>query len=102
MRCAAFSAALALLSVGTPAMAQDVSASQTTDSSVGQVGQRQTREDSAPNIQPMGRINSRVTNRVQSRIRNRLDRYYDPQANAASPFEIAGEQTRRAGRPVPR
>lgn len=69
------------------------------NSSVGQVGQRQTREEVAPNIKPIERIASRIQNRVQSRIRNRIDRYYDPQANAASPFEAAGEQARKAGKP---
>ncbi len=69
-------------------------------STVGQAGQRQSREllSQDAGIEPMARINSRVQNRVQSRIRNRIDRYYDPQANAASPFEVAGDQARTAGR----
>lgn len=67
-------------------------------SSVGQVGERQTREQAAPNTQPMDRIDSRIQNRVQSRIRNRIDRYYDPRANAASPFEVASDQARTAGK----
>ncbi|MBB5712767.1 hypothetical protein [Sphingomonas xinjiangensis] len=63
-------------------------------------GQRQTREQVAQDagIEPMGRIGRRIQNRVQTRIRNRVDRYYDPQANAASPFAVAGEQARIAGR----
>lgn len=63
----------------------------------GQTGQRQTREQIAQDagIEPMARINGRV----QSRIRNRIDRYYDPQANAVSPFEVASDQARAAGRP---
>jgi hypothetical protein len=67
----------------------------------GQTGQRQTREilSQDAGIEPMARINGRIQNRVQSRIRNRIDRYYDPQANAASPFEVAGDQARAAGRP---
>lgn len=74
---------------------------ETARSTVGQTGQRQNREQIAQDagIEPMGRINSRVQNRVQSRIRNRIDRYYDPQANAASPFQVAGDQARTAGRP---
>lgn len=107
MRCAAL--LIALPSALSPAVAQDVLNGQTltpsigqsaqiADSSVGQVGQRQAREEAAPNVEPMGRINNRVANRVQSRIRNRIDRFYDPQANAASPFEVAGEQARAAGR----
>lgn len=78
----------------------DVGRGETARSTVGQVGQRQTREQLAQDagIEPMARINSRVQNRVQSRIRNRIDRYYDPQANATSPFDIAGDQARTAGR----
>lgn len=72
---------------------------QTAGSAVGQAGHRQTRNAAAPNIEPMGRIDNRIANRVQSRIRNRIDRYYDPQANAASPFVIAGAQARATARP---
>jgi hypothetical protein len=98
--------ALALV-VATPATAQSRASpvgqgdrvGQVAKSSVGAVGQRRTREQAAPNIAPLGRITSRVQNRVQSRIRNRIDRHYDPRVNATSPFEIAGEQARRAGRP---
>lgn len=74
---------------------------ETARSAAGQAGQRQTRELLAQDagIEPMARINGRVQNRVQSRIRNRIDRYYDPQANAVSPFEVAGDQARTAGRP---
>lgn len=73
---------------------------ETARSVAGQIGQRQNREllSQDASIEPMARINRRIQNRVQSRIRNRIDRYYDPQANAASPFEVAGDQTRNAGR----
>lgn len=64
-------------------------------SSVGEIGQRQSFET----IEPMARINSRIQNRVQSRIRNRIDKYYTPQANATSPFEVADDQVRSAGQP---
>ncbi len=64
-------------------------------SSVGEIGQRQ----SFDSIEPMARINSRIQNRVQSRIRNRIDKYYTPQANAISPFEVAGDQVRAAVQP---
>lgn len=60
----------------------------TADVGTGQIGQRQTREEAAPNIKPMNRINGRIANRVQTRIRNRIDRYYDPRANATSPFRV--------------
>ncbi|WP_242121437.1 hypothetical protein [Sphingomonas lacusdianchii] len=74
---------------------------ETARSVAGQTGQRQTREEVAAEvgIEPMGRINGRIQNRVQSRIRNRIDRYYDPNANATSPFAVAGDQARTAGRP---
>lgn len=74
---------------------------ETVRSAAGQTGQRRTREQIARDagIEPMARINTRIQNRVQSRIRNRIDRYYDPQANAVSPFEVAGDQARTAGRP---
>lgn len=64
----------------------------------GEVGQRQTR-GAAPNFKPLDRIDNRIANRVQSRIRNRIDRTYDPQSNAASPFEVAGERTKAVGQP---
>lgn len=73
----------------------------TARSSVGQVGQRQTRDTAAQQVgtEPMARIASRVQNRVQNRIRNRIDRYYNPQANATDPFVVAGEQARKSNRP---
>ena len=64
----------------------------------GEVGQRQTRAESAPNFEPLGRVQSRVQNRIQSRLRNRVDRFYDPTANAASPFQTASDQARISGR----
>ena len=90
---------LLLLALTTPATAQERSGGRTAETSIGEVGQRQRMDEVAPNLEPMVRIPSRIQNRVQSRIRSRLDRYYDPQANAASPFEVAGEQGRKAGRP---
>lgn len=75
---------------------------QTVDTGIGEVGTRQTREDAAPNLEPLGRINSRIENRIQNRIRNRIDRNYDPTANATSPFERAEERNRRGSSPTPR
>lgn len=72
---------------------------QVADSPVGEVGQRQTREQSVEGIKPMARIANRVQNRVQNRIRNRIDRNYDPQANTIDPFTIAEERVRSATRP---
>lgn len=73
----------------------------TARSSVGQVGQRQTRDTAAEQagIKPMARIASRIQNRVQNRIRNRIDRNYDPQAGATDPFVVAEDQARTSGRP---
>lgn len=82
-----------------PAPAPETKPGEVAKSAVGQAGQRQTREDVAKGVAPMARINSRIQNRVQSRIRNRIDRNYDPKANATSPFEVAGQQARTAGRP---
>jgi hypothetical protein len=69
------------------------------DSTVGQVGQRQTREQAAQGIAPTARIRNRISNRVQSRLRNRIDRSYDPQANAADPFAVAADRLRTTGNP---
>ena len=70
---------------------------QTAESAVGQVGERQVR-GRTKGIEPMARINNRVQNRVQNRLRNRIDRYYDPVADAASPFATAETETERAAR----
>lgn len=68
--------------------------SQTAEAASGRVGQRQTRENEAQlaGTSPLVRVSNRVSNRVQSRLRNRIDRYYDPTANATSPFKVANEQ----------
>lgn len=94
------SGSAALLLMTSSAQAQEVARSgQVADSAVGQVGQRQTAENSQANIEPMGRLNNRIPNRVQNRIRNRIDRTYDPRANAMSPFEVAAEQSTRGQPP---
>lgn len=93
-------AALALAFVSAPAGSQEQSRAQPdqlAEAAVGKIGQRQTREQTQTNIEPMARINNRVANRVQNRIRNRIDRYYNPQANVTSPFEVAADQARKAG-----
>lgn len=68
------------------------------ESTVGEVGQRQSREDAVEGIRPATRLANRIQNRVQLRLRNRIDRNYDAAANATDPFAIAQEQTRTAGR----
>lgn len=87
-----------VLLAATSAAAQESSSGRVASSVAGEVGQRQTREQTIAGIQPMARIGSRIQNRVQSRVRNRIDRFYDPQANAASPFQVASDQA-RTGRP---
>lgn len=74
---------------------------ETARSAAGQVGLRQSREQVGTDsgIEPMGRINGRIQNRVQARIRNRIDRYYDPRANATSPFVVASEQVTATEQP---
>jgi len=63
-------------------------------SAAAKISKRETRDFDG--ISPLERIDSRVQNRVQSRIRNRIDRWYDPQANAVSPFVVANERVRSA------
>ncbi len=84
-----------------PPVVVDVQVAHTVDTGSGRVGQRQTREDAASKtgVEPMARFNNRIANRVQTRLRNRIDRTYDPQANAASPFVVANDQIRAVGRP---
>lgn len=86
--------------VGQAISNPDPVAGQPRDPSNAAVAGRRTFSEDAP-TPPMptaGRIDDRIANRVQARIRNRIDRYYAPQANAASPFVIAGEQVHIAGR----
>lgn len=79
-----------------PARAQQISRGQTAESSVGQVGRRQARNQPTVTTEPLDRIDSRVRTRVESRIRTRIDRFYRPQENAASSFELALDQARIA------
>lgn len=90
--------ALILASASVPLSAQESSPGRVDASPVGEVGQRQARDQEVGRVQPAPRINSRIANRVQSRLRNRIDRNYDPQANALSPFAVADEQQRSATR----
>ena len=77
-------------------------AARTADTGVGEIGMRQTSEETAPNIEPLDRINNRIETRVQNRLRNRVDRTYDATANATSPFERAEETARKTGSRRPR
>jgi hypothetical protein len=82
-----------------PATTVPIQSGHAADSTVGRVGQRQNRQEAAPNVQPLARVSGRINNRVQSRIRNRIDRNYNPQANATSPFEVAADRTRTGRSP---
>lgn len=86
-----------LIFSATPSLGQDRLAQNAASPSVRQLGVRQAPEQTAPNIEPLGRLNNRIANRVQSRIRSRIDRSYDPQANTMSPFKAAGEKVRMSG-----
>ncbi|MCW4463467.1 hypothetical protein OK349_17300 [Sphingomonas sp. BT-65] len=84
----------------TPLVIVDPRAARTAETDAGRIGQRQTREDAAreTGIEPMARISNRIANRVQNRLRSRIDRFYDPRANATSPFGVAADQAKVAGR----
>lgn len=86
----------AMMLVPMAAFAQDSASKsgEVASSSVGRVGQRQTRDTDQTNIEPLARFDSRVANRVQSRIRNRIDQDYDPTANATEPFKTAADKTK--------
>lgn len=85
--------AIGLVIAGVPVMAQD-RPGQIANSSVGEVGQRQTRDQLVS--QPLARINSRISNRVESRIANRIDRFYNSDSqNGTSAYEAAGQRVRR-------
>ena len=88
--------------VAAPVAAQDQPVGSVADSAAGKAGQRQETDQNTANIDPIARLDTRIQNRVQSRIRNRIDRYYDPQANATSPFKVAADQARTAAPQSPR
>ncbi|MBS0503466.1 MAG: hypothetical protein JSS55_06610 [Proteobacteria bacterium] len=79
--------------------ATEIQPGRTATSSAGQVGQRQTRTQAAPNVEPAGRIASRVQNRIQMRLHTRIDREYNPAVPAGTSFMVAEEQARKAGKP---
>jgi len=87
-------AVLIALTASPPSVAQVASPGRTATTSVGQAGERQTRETVAQgaNIRPTGRISNRVGNRVRNRIRNRIDRSYDLVVNADVTFVGSGRR----------
>lgn len=87
-----------MLGISAPASAQDapVSAGRTAQSSVGTVGQRLTSTSTgdATHIEPMARLDTRVSNRLRSRLRTRIDRDYVSATDPTNAFTEAGERTR--------
>ena len=73
-------------------------AAEVAGSSAGLAGRRE-RSDGIRAISPTARISNRLQNRVQTRLRTRIDRYYQPQSNAADPFGAAEDELRSTGRP---
>lgn len=96
------------VSAQTAATEQDGSASltdiqqqqgaRTAETSAGEIGQRQTR-DEVEGVAPLARISNRIRNRVQLRINNRIDRNYDLPASTSSAFAVAEDQARAAAGP---
>lgn len=85
---------LTFVAVARPAVAQEESVDPGRNAEVAgtELGERQTREESAASVEPMQRISNRVENRIQNRIRNRIDRDYDPKGNATSSFDRASKR----------
>lgn len=52
-------------------------------------GQRQTREDAAPNIAPMNRLSTRIGSRIEARIQSRIS-HGQPDGTAA--YKAAADQ----------
>lgn len=69
----------------------------TAKSANGRVGERSSLAADLDAPSPMARIDNRVRNRVENRLRNRIDEFYDPRANATSPFVVAAAQSRKSG-----
>ena len=92
---------LTALAIGAAPLvtAQTVRPGRVASSIGGQAGQRSTAAQAATGAAPLERLDTRIANRVQSRIRNRIDPSYDPQANAASPFNVASDRVRTGGSP---
>lgn len=87
-------AALVLLLPTAPVIAQ-TDPPGAARSSVGTIGQRQTRSDVTTNAMTLGRINGRLENRVPSRLQTRLDRNYDRAASVSDRIQAAADQARR-------
>ncbi len=75
------------------------SADQRTAASPEPLGQRRTREQLAPKVPPLARVETRIAGRIQSRIRTRIDPSSNSQVNFGSLFVIAEQQSRTVGNP---
>lgn len=71
---------------------------QSTETVTEETGKRRGNNE-VTGIDPLARLGSRIPNRVQNRLRNRIDRYFDPRANATSPFVIAKEEAENSRSP---
>jgi len=98
---ARFIAAVFFGLVATAASTQEVSQGSVSSSSVGQVGVRQTRENS-PVVAPTARIANRINNRVNLRVNNRIDRNYQSNAGTFAPYLNAAEEVKNASRRIKR
>ena len=59
----------------------------------GRIGERQTREQVAPDNRPLDRIQSRIASRIDSRLRTRIDRNYDPSVAIKASSSLARKCT---------
>lgn len=66
----------------------------TAETGIGEIGRRTS---GTGNVNPMGRLNSRIENRIENRLRTRIDRNYDPLESVSSPFDKAAREVRNKG-----
>lgn len=55
-------------------------------------GQRQTREDTAPNVAPMNRLSTRIGTRIDARVQSRISH---GQSNGTAAYKAAADQGTR-------
>ncbi|MGZ5784231.1 MAG: hypothetical protein ACXWI3_12870 [Croceibacterium sp.] len=59
-----------------------------------EVGQRQKRDEAAPNVHPLKQISSRIDNRINLRIQNRIDRFNSSTAGVQVRVKAAASTAR--------
>ncbi len=84
-----------------PVQAQAQARGQGPMSSVGTIGQRQSRERAGESVVATGRIAGRIQSRIQARIRNRIDRDYAPPGDTTSAVAAAQNEARTVTPPKP-